>query len=169
MKRTTTILLAVTLILSMVSIAAIAQPFSGNGARGGDRGFQGAPMIRGLMNLDLTDNQRNQIQALMAEQRESIRAEAEAVRAEMQSIREEMKALMEADVYDEAAAAQLLARKSEILNARQIEREKIHHYILNEILTDEQRETLAEQRANAEAFGRGTRQDRMAGPAGRRF
>ena len=164
MKRTTTVLLTLTLVLSLVSIAAIAQPFDGGGARG-ERGFRSSPMIRGLMKLDLTDDQRDQIRTLLEERRETMKDVAEAAREEMQSIREELRSLMEADVYDEAAATQLLARKSEIENYRRIEREKIRHYILNQILTEEQRDILAEQRANARAFGR----DRKAGPAGRRF
>jgi len=168
MKRTTTVFLTLTLVLSLVSIAAIAQPFDGGGARG-ERGFRSSPMIRGLMKLDLTEDQRDQIKGILEAQRETMRYEPEALREEMRSIRDEMKALMEADRYDEAAAAQLLARKSEITNTRQIERQKVHHQILYEILTEEQRDILAEQRANAEAFGRDFRQDRKAGPAGRRF
>lgn len=163
MKKYSTILITIALALSFISTAAIAQPF-GDGMQGAGRnsrglargGMQGAALnIRGLMNLDLTEAQREQIRLILDENREIMLADCDATYNEMSAIKDELDALMDAPVFDEAAAQQLLARKFTINTEKQILRMKAHHRILNEVLTEEQRETLVNQRENAAAFGRG--------------
>jgi len=111
--------------------------------------------FRELIGLNLTAEQREKIQALLEENREVQQQEAEAAREEMNAIGKELDALMDADVYDEAAAQQLFARRSALTNERQILRQKLQHQIVHEILTPEQREALANRQANTAAFGRG--------------
>lgn len=179
MKKFMTIFAGTILIVSMVAVAGMAQPFGagagagvGAGSKAAFRGQPGGPMnggqmaIRGLMRLDLTDAQRAQIQAIMDEHREVMLADCEATSEEMKSIKDQLAALNDSDYYDEDAARELLYRKFEINTEKQILRQKVHHRILWEVLDAEQRETLAEQRANAQAFGRGFRQGRSARGAG---
>ena len=186
MKKYMTIFLSAVLIVSMISIAGMAQPYgsgagdgtglaagSGYGAgagkafRGQARGGMNAGMaaMRGFRNLDLTDDQRDQIRAIMEEHREVMLADCEATSETMNAIKDDLAALNDSDFYDEDAARQLLYKKFEINTEKQILRQKVHHQILWEVLTDEQRDTLAEQRANAEAFGRGS----ARGMGSRRF
>ena len=170
MKKYTTIFLSAILIVSMFSVAGLAQPYgsgvgdgsgfgAGKGVRGPARGGMnaGQAAMRGFRNLDLTDDQRAQIQSIMEEHREVMLADCEATSAEMQSLKAELAALHDSGYYNEEAARQLLYRKFEINTEKQILRQKVHHQILWDVLTDEQRETLDNQRANAEAFGRGSR------------
>lgn len=167
MKRYTTVLVILALIMSFVSIAAIAQPFGGGGP-GGGKSFRGGPgggqdmLIGGLRNLDLTDDQRDQIKTILDEHREVMQADCDVTREDMDAIKDELASLMDSEVYDEDAARQILTEKFQINTEKQILRQKVHHQILWEVLTAEQRETLAEQRANDEALGRGFRQDRSA-------
>ncbi len=174
MKKYTSILITVVLVLSFISIIAIAQPFgggmqgAGNSVRGQARGgMQGGAMGMGLMNLNLTDEQREQIKLIMDENREVMLADCDATREEMIEIKDQLNALMDAEVFDEAAAQQLLAKKFSINTEKQILRMKSQHRILNEVLTAEQRETLANQRANAAAFGRGAGMGAGMGSQGR--
>ena len=180
MKKYTSILITIVLVLSFVSIIAIAQPFGGGmqgagkslmgSARGGMQGYgmnPGGLGMRGLMNLNLTDEQREQIRLIMDENREVMLADCDATREEMTAIKDQLDALMDAPVFDEAAAQQLLARKFNINTEKQILRMKLQHRILNEVLTEEQRETLANQRANAAAFGRGAGMGAGMGSQGR--
>ena len=183
MKKLMTIIAGTILMVSMIAVAGMAQPFgagagagSGAGAKASFRGHPGGPMnggqaaMRGLMRLDLTDAQRDQILAIMQEHREVMLADCDATSEEMKAIRDQLRALNDSDYYDEDAARDLLYRKFEINTEKQILRQKVHHRILWEVLDAEQRETLAEQRANAEAFGRGFRQGRSArGAGGYRF
>jgi len=175
MKKFTIIFLSAVLIVSLAAVAGLAQSYgAGTGAgmgksfqghaRGGMNGGQG--LMGGLMGLDLTDAQRSQIAAILDEHREAMQADCDLTSGEMQSIRQELASLIDSESYDEAAARQLLTRKFEMNTEKQIERQKVHHQILWEVLTSEQRDTLANQRANAEAFGRGSRRGGGAGGAG---
>jgi protein CpxP len=175
MKKYSTILITIALALSFISTAAIAQPFGG-GMLGGGRGMRGQALggmqggalnIRGLMNLDLTEAQREQIRLIMDENREIMLADCDATYNEMTAIRDELNALMDAPVFDEAAAQRLLTQKFNINTEKQILRMKAHHRILNEVLTEEQRETLANQWANSAAFGRGAGRGAGMGAPGR--
>lgn len=175
MKKYSTILITIVLALSFVTAAAIAQPFGG-GMQGGGKNLRGPARggmnagafgMRGLMNLDLTDAQREQIRLIMDENREVMLADCDATRDEMTAIKDELAALMDAPVFDEAAAQQLLARKFNMNTEKQILRMKLHHRILSDVLTEEQRETLANQRANAAAFGSGAGRGAGMGNMGR--
>ncbi len=180
MKKYTSVLITIVLVLSFVSIMAIAQPFGGP-MQGGGRNFRGPGRgamlgnemypggfgMRGLVNLDLTDEQREQIRQIMDENREAMMADCDATNEEMTAIKDQLDALMDAPVFDEAAAQQLLSKKFNLNTEKQILRMKSHHRILNEVLTQEQREILANQRDNAAAFGRGTRMGARMGNQGR--
>ncbi len=172
MKKYTVIFLSITLVILIVSAVGLARQFgpgvgagvpgAGKSLRGQARGGMnaGQDVIRGLMRLDLTETQRDQIKLILDDHRELMMNDCEVTSEEMKSISDELHSLINAEVYDETAARQILARKFEINTEKQILRQKAHHQILWEVLADEQRNTLAEQRANAEAFGRGGRQGR---------
>ena len=172
MKKYSSVLITIVLVLSFVSTAAIAQPFGG-GMQDGARSFRGQARggmqggIRGLMNLNLTEAKREQIMLIMEENREVMLADCDATREEMNAIKDELDALLDAPDFDEAAAQSLLVQKFNINTEKQILRMKLQHRILNEVLTEEQRETLANQRANAAAFGRGAGRGAGMGSQGR--
>ncbi len=175
MKKYSAILITAAVALTFILTVAIAQPF-GAGMQGEGRNFRGSARggmqggflgIRGLMNLNLTEAQREQIKLIMDENREVMLADCDVTNEEMTAIKDQLDALMDAPVFDEAAAQQLLARKFNINTEKQILRMKAHHRILNEVLTEEQRETLANQKANAAAFGRGAGRGAGMGTQGR--
>ena len=159
MKKYSTILITIVLVLSFVSTAAIAQRGGGamQVAKGQARG--GAMGTMGLMNLDLTDDQRTQIQNMMQENSDVMLADCDADREEMNAIKAELAALMDdPSSYNEGVARQLLADKFSINTDKQISRNVFHHRILRDVLTADQRAALANQRANAAAFNSGMRQ-----------
>lgn len=168
MKKYTAIFLSLALIISIVSVAGLAQQFGpGAGVPGAGKSFRGEArggmnagqdVIKGLMRLDLTDTQRDQIKLILDEHRELMLNDCEVTSEEMKSIRDELAALTDSEVFNEEAVRQALYRKFEINTEKQILRKKVHHQILWEVLNADQRGSLAEQRANAEAFGRGSRQ-----------
>lgn len=165
MKKYSAVLITIVLALSFISVTAVAQPFgagtpgagkSFNGpARGGMHGGQ-APM-RGLMGLDLTDSQRDEIALIMEEYQAARLADCEVTREEMIAKRAQLNALMQEYPYNKDEARRILAEKFQINIEKQVLRQELHNRILHEVLTPEQRETLENQRANAAAFRRGAR------------
>ncbi len=174
MKKYSAVLITIILALSFISVTAVAQPFGAgtpgagkafNGpARGGMHGGQ-APM-RGLMGLDLTDTQRDDIARIMDEYQAARLADCEVTRDEMIAKRAELDALMNEYPYDKKEARRILGEKFQINIEKQVLRQELHNRILHEVLTDEQREALENQRANAAAFGRGFRAGAGAGTMG---
>lgn len=163
MKKYSTILITIVLVLSFVSTAAIAQRGGGgmlDGAKGQARGGanSGAMGTMGLMNLDLDEGQRIEIQNIMQENRDAMLADCDATREEMNAIKAELAALMDDPSYNADAARQLLEDKFIINIDKQISRNVFHHQIIWGVLTADQRATLANQRANAAAFNSGMRQ-----------
>jgi Spy/CpxP family protein refolding chaperone len=175
MKKYTAIFLTAALIISIVSVVGLAQQYglgSGAGVPGAGKSFRGEArggmnagqdVIRGLMRLDLTDSQREQIKLILDEHRELMQDDCDLTSEEMKSIKDELDALNNSEVFNEDAVRQALYRKFEINTEKQILRQKVHHQILWEVLDADQRDALAEQRANAEAFGRGSRGGRQGG------
>lgn len=139
----------------------------GKNFRGPARGGMQGAMGMGLMGLNLTEEQRERIKLIMDENREVMLADCDATSERMTAIKDELAALMDAPGFDEIAAQQLLLEKFDINTEKQILRMKSQHRILNEVLTEEQRETLANQRANASAFGRGAGRGAGMGNQGR--
>ena len=102
MKKYSAVLITIVLALSFISVTAVAQPF-GAGTPGAGKAFNGparggmyggqAPM-RGLMGLDLTDSQRNDIARIMDEYQAARLADCEVTREEMNAFQKDMKQLL---------------------------------------------------------------------------
>lgn len=97
---------------------------------------RGAGIERQLKGLDLTDAQRQQIEALTSAFRAK-RPEA----AEQQRFATELAAIVRADHFDEVAARQLLEQQQGVMVTQGLARLKLQHDIRN-ILTLEQKEKL---------------------------
>ena len=115
----------------------------GHGQRGGMR-----HMVRGL---DLSEQQRDQIFALMHEQRPVMRAKMKEVRNTRQALR----ALSLSDAFDEAAARQLATQGAQAAAEMAELRARTEARIF-QLLTPEQREQVRQKQASGESrFGMG--------------
>ncbi len=114
-----------------------------------------AGMMRGIRHLDLSDDQKAGIKAIM----QDLKAEERELKREMKFGHEQLKELIKADVFDEEAVA-ALADQEGVLAA---ERLVVSSRALSEVygqLTDEQRaelEVMATERAARRAGKRGQR------------
>ncbi len=164
MKKVTIAGLVLTLVFSFVSIAALADSGgNGNGgpARSGGTGYgssqQDSPRgqvlgMNGLMNLELGDQQREQIRLLIQEYQSLIEAEREMNQVRIQEMRAALAEILDADVYDEDAAYDILVEQAEMAIERKLIRQRLQYQILHEILTEEQRNQLQNQWQNFAAF-----------------
>ncbi len=163
MKKYSVILLALIMVFSFVSIAALADS-GGNGggsARSGGSG-NGSPQqdsprrqvmgMNGLMGLELGDQQREQIRLIMQEHQALIEAERETNQVRAQEMRAAMAGLMDAEVLDEDALYDILAEQAELDIERKLIRQRLQHRILHEVLTEEQRNQLQNRWQNFSAF-----------------
>ena len=154
MKRLSVLLMIVVLFFSVLSVPALADS-GGNGggnSRGGGQGNNGGPNgggdqvsrpdfvgLQGLMQLELTEAQREQIRLMMQEQNQLLMAENEANREQKRAMIQAQAAILDAEVFDEEAAWDVLVEKAEMELARQMIRMRLQHRILHEVLTEEQR------------------------------
>jgi len=132
--------LAVVIVLALLAAPVLAQGPPGHGHRSGH--FRGAdnPMHeRMLEQLDLTDDQREQVEQLMTDHRSAMKDRRELMRTH----RKEMRDLVHAEDFDEAAirdAAMVIAEaEAEMAVERARLRQEIH-----KVLTPEQQEKAAE-------------------------
>jgi len=173
MKKYLATFLTIALMISFVSVAAVAQPFGGTGGGSGNsknggvsgpgQGNKGLSRgnvlgMNGLMALELTEQQREQIRLLMEEHQAAAEAEREMNQERMQALRAAQAEIMEADYFDEAAAYEVLAEKGALNIERQLIRQRFQHRVLNEILTEEQKDQLQNMWRNQAAFGAGAGQ-----------
>ncbi len=149
---------AVALMVLAASGSALAQ--GGMKSKGGEQPLRG--LYTQMLELDLTDGQRTDLKALMAEAKakkggrdgkKGGRGEnkpTDAERAERQSEqaaqKAQMEALMNAAQFDEAQAREVIASKTEKQTAKQVKGLQLRHSMM-QILTTEQRTALAEQKA----------------------
>lgn len=132
-------------LLLTVSGMALAQDFSaepGNKDQHGQRGMQGNPMVeqimRGLRRLDLEDEQRESIKAIM----QGLKADTSPVMQKTRAVHLQLKELIKADVYAEEAVAALAMQEGDFAAERLL----ITARALSEVygqLTREQRDELA--------------------------
>ena len=132
-----------TLMLT-VSGMALAQDFSGNPGNKGQRsqrGMQGSPMVdqlmRGIRHLDLEDEQRENVRAIM----QDLKAETSPVMQKTRAVHLQLRELIKADVYDESAIEALAVQEGDFV----AERMMITSRALSEVygqLTQEQRDEL---------------------------
>ncbi len=148
------IITIVTALLLTLAGTAIAQNnFGGPGGKGQQRGMQGMPfgeqMMRGLRRLDLEDEQRDNIRAIM----QDLKADTIPVMQKTRALHLQMKELIQADVYDEDAIAALAVQEGDFA----AERLMITSRALSEVyghLNQEQRdelETMAAERMERRA------------------
>lgn len=183
MKKYLVILTALLLAGSLWTATVVAQPFgSGSGVPGANKSFRAMPRggmnagalgIRGLMSLDLTEAQREEIAQIMDEHRQVMLEDCQLTREKMNSLRDRLATLMNdynfsLDQSKLEEAKQLLIDKSAINIEKQLLRLEVHNRILHEVLTPEQREQLENQRANAQAFGPGSQRSGAFGMRGGR-
>lgn len=137
-KRLSLLTAAAVALAVIVTGATYAQPGPPQGAGPGQGPRAGGPPSRGLQ---LTDEQRTKLEALIKEQRDRART----VRGEVQKLREQLNTELFADKLDEAKIKQLrgeLAKaQQDMLGARLDQQTK-----LAQILTPEQRKLMREQR-----------------------
>ena len=91
----------------------------------------------GFRNLDLTDQQKEEMQAIISAHKEATTELREAHKTEM-------KALLENPVFDEEKAAELVAKRDEQRAAKQLSMLEIKHEMY-QLLTDEQKVKYDEQ------------------------
>ena len=164
MKTLTTSILAATLFMSFGPAIAQDSEYESrksSSSQRGQRSMQAMPMVEKLMHalhrLDLSEEQRISIKAVMQE----MKAEIRPIMGEMKAGQLQLKSLIKSDVYDETAVAEL-ARIEGDLSAQRI---VISSRAMSEVfgyLTDEQREELdlmAEQRKQRHAGKRRQRED----------
>ena len=135
----------ITALLLTVSGMAMAQDFNGEPGNKGQRdhrGMQGNPMVdqimRGLRRLDLEDEQRENIRAIM----QGLRAETSPVMQKTRALHLQLKELIKADVYDADAVTTLAVQEGDFA----AERLMITSRALSQVyghLTQEQRDELA--------------------------
>ena len=151
----------VTLLICFMGTALAQDPVTEHTRKGHkqQRGNQAMPAVAGMMrairHLDLSEDQKAGIKAIM----QDLKAEERQLKKEMKFGHEQLKELIKADVFDEEAVA-ALANQEGVLAA---ERLIITSRALSEVyaqLTDEQRaelEAMATERAARRAEKRGNR------------
>ncbi|WP_028117164.1 Spy/CpxP family protein refolding chaperone [Ferrimonas senticii] len=152
MKRATKFSL-IGLALVMASGTALAGMMGGHH---GGKGFhdkhggqQIQRMYRHMMQLDLSTEQQAQLQQLISEAkaqhqqlREQRRSDQQQRRADNQA---QMQALMDAPVFDEVVARELLSAKQQQRTDMAVKQMKLRHQML-QVLTDEQKAQLQAER-----------------------
>lgn len=135
--KTNTLILTLSTVLLLSSPLALAHP--GKGWQG--EGQRHERTMLPLKQLDLSAEQRAQIQSLMQQHREA---------RQQQRNPEAMQQLLDAPQFDELAAQQLLAQRAQQREQHQLARLKLQHQI-HQILTPEQRQQLAELRSQRQS------------------
>ncbi len=143
----------ITILLLTVSGMTLAQNFNGepgNKGQRNQRGMQGMPMVdqimRSLRRLDLEDEQRESIRAIM----QGLKAETSPVMQKTKAVHLQLKELIKADVYDAEAIAVLAVQEGDFA----AERLMITSRALSQIyghLTQEQRAELESMAAERQA------------------
>jgi Spy/CpxP family protein refolding chaperone len=135
----------ITSLLLSVSGMALAQDFygePGNKGQHSQRGMQGMPIVdqvmRGLKRLDLEDDQRENIRAIM----QDLRAETRPVMQKTRALHLQLKELVKADVYDEDAIAALTVQEGDFAAERMMIVSRALSQIYGELTLD-QRDELA--------------------------
>jgi protein CpxP len=139
----------VTATFLMSASTSFAQDDGYGPGKRGQRGMQGMPVVEQLMHalhrLELGDEQRASIRAVMQEMKSEIRP----LMGEMKASHLQLKELVKADEYDEDAVATLAAKEGDLAAERVV----ITSRALSEVygyLTDEQRVELEEMAAQRE-------------------
>lgn len=140
------VLAAVILPLTLGTASAFA--YGGKGHHKGQDGECGMGMDRGMMRqLDLTDAQKDQLDAMRdgnrAQMKEKRQGNFEANQAERQAHHAKVQALLLAENFDQAAANELAKQMAEKQAQRRVKMMEKQHQMLS-ILTPEQKAKFVE-------------------------
>jgi len=164
LNNTMTGTILITLLVAFMGTALAHDPVSepANAAQKGrhhQRGNQPMPgverMMRGIMHLDLSDEQRASIKGIM----QGLKAEERPLAKEMKSGHEQLKELIIAESFDEQAVVALAEKEGALAAERLIIASRAMSEVYGQ-LTDEQRaelETMAVGRAAKRAEKRNQR------------
>ena len=152
----------ITTLLLTVSGMALAQDFygeQGNKGQRSQRGMQGMPMVdqimRGLRRLDLEDEQRESIRAIM----QGLKAETSPVMQKTRAVHLQLKELIKADVYDEDAIAALAVQEGDFATERMMITSRALSQVYGQLTQDQRDEldTIATERQERRAERRAQR------------
>lgn len=134
----------ITTLLLATSGMALAQDFYGEPANKGQhsqRGMHGMPMVeqimRSLRRLDLEDEQRESIRAIM----QDLKAETGPVMQKSRALHLQLKERIKADVYDEEAIATLAVQEGDFAAERMMITSRALSHVYS-LLSQEQRDEL---------------------------
>jgi len=136
-------LLTATMLLATGTVFA-EESYGGPGQKGKrhQRGLQGNPvfdqMIRGLRQLNLSEEQKESVHTIM----QDMKAEVRPIMGEMRANHMQLKDLVKAESYDEAAVADLAKKEGDLAAQRIMIGSKAVAEVLSQ-LTAEQRDELA--------------------------
>jgi len=124
-------------------------------------GMPGVDMVmRGVMHLDLSDDQRDSIKDIM----KTLKTEDRQLMKETKSGHEQLKDLIKADTFDETAVADIAEKEGAVTTQRVILGSRALSQVYA-LLTDEQRtelETMAAERAERRAERRAEMLERLS-------
>ncbi|MBD1390211.1 Spy/CpxP family protein refolding chaperone [Neiella sp. HB171785] len=101
------------------------------------------PMGKVLRQLDLTEEQKTQIQQLRNEQREAGQTQKDAMTTAREAHKAAMQALMTNPTFDEDEAARLIDERNAHQKARSLEKMRAHHAVM-QVLTPQQQTQFIE-------------------------
>lgn len=139
-------------LLALVAVSALSAPlvYAGQHKHGGSDGYHSMEMrghkggmMKMFRGLDLTDQQKTDIKALVKAHKEAMQ-EKRPTDEERLAKRTEMKELITAASFDESRALELIAAKQVKHQQSMVERMKLQNTIYN-MLTPEQQAELAEK------------------------
>lgn len=147
MKKTMMIALALPLMMGSVSVLAYGGHLGKGEGRGGCVMDGGRKLIH---EMDLSDDQKQQLNTMRQTKREAMRAGFAEQRAVMQTHHQQMQALVLADSFDEAAARALAQTMVEQQVERRVAMMKHRHEMLS-VLTEAQKTQLQQLMAERQA------------------
>ena len=159
-----------TLLLAVMGTALAVEPSDGPArkAKHHQRSAQQMPavekMMRAVRHLDLSDEQKENIRAIMKD----LKANERTLMKQVKNGHEQLKGLIKAEVYDESAVAALAEQEGALMTERLIITSRAMSKVYGQ-LTDDQRaelETMARERAAKRAENREQRRERKAEAAG---
>lgn len=150
--------LLLTALLCISGLALAGPEHRGHASQGQQPARDFAGMIR---QIDLSEEQEAAIKSIFSDNKDAMEAQAEASRA----AREELQALLDADVLDEDALADLAETEGQLAEERVMLMGTLAADVLAE-LDDEQRAELQELRAERLARRGEWRQKRARNPGG---
>ncbi|KLV07539.1 periplasmic repressor CpxP [Photobacterium aquae] len=136
LKKTLALVIALPLALGSASALAYGggKHHGGHGGKGACGMHDGKQMFR---QLDLSDEQKSQLQEMRKANREAMKSEWAKHHGEMRANHQQMQKLVLADNFDEAAVRSLAEKMTEQQVERRVEMLKHRHDMLNVLTADQ--------------------------------